>query len=505
MVFEYSPVMVRNKLLRVFLPLPLLAAALAAALSLLNWFVTGRAGPFALDGDVVDFWIPIIVALVLVMAVMRPRLRLLELQGRKSFEFVCVAVAMAAIAAPAILAQLYIKDATGEMVHVKSADSIAAGSNARYFTADTLCLDRQNAAGHPEFDGSSDAVGVDIYVAAPVCREGGVRSAAWIGLKYHGSISRGGGDAALEARYQAFARTVEGAVNAEQTARYRYLERASGSDLRNYRKALTENKLDAAAAVILIPHTEAFQRSGVDNLAWPLGAFAAGTLAWLLLVLMAPLRTGEEPPPHEPSWFHVLLVPTRRNYALPLLLDTNLLVFLAMVLSGLGVMSFRIEDLVAWGADSRPLVQSGEVYRLVTSQFVHDGLIHIASNMYALLIVASYLAPVSTNRRLIAWYLVCGTGGSLASIAVHPDTVSVGASGAIFGLFGISLALAGLRDRRFGAAGNALWKNAAGVIVLNLILGATIPAIDNAGHVGGLVTGLVIGVATYFYDRRRLA
>jgi rhomboid protease GluP len=112
-----------------------------------------------------------------------------------------------------------------------------------------------------------------------------------------------------------------------------------------------------------------------------------------------------------------------------------------------------------------------------------------------------FLAPVAANARLVFAYLLCGLGGSVASLYVHPDTVSVGASGSIFGLFGILLALTAFGDKRLAGARQMIFINGAIFVGLNLVLGAITPGIDNAAHAGGLAMGLALGIGAFLFDR----
>src|SRR5581483_611644 len=109
--------------------------------------------------------------------------------------------------------------------------------------------------------------------------------------------------------------------------------------------------------------------------------------------------------------------------------------------------------------------------------------------------------PVARNGRLILCYLVTGLGGSIASVTMHPDTISVGASGAIFGLFGILLALLALRDPRLQRQHTAVLINVGVFVLINLAYGATTPGIDNWAHIGGLVSGFVVGAVLRVIDR----
>ena len=99
--------------------------------------------------------------------------------------------------------------------------------------------------------------------------------------------------------------------------------------------------------------------------------------------------------------------------------------------------------------------------RLISSQFIHGSILHLLNNMYALIFAGIALAPIVRKAGLIACYLLAGLGGSVASAVVHPATVSVGASGSIFGLFGVLLTLLALRDERIAQIRSFILVNSA--------------------------------------------
>lgn len=156
-------------------------------------------------------------------------------------------------------------------------------------------------------------------------------------------------------------------------------------DRKRYEKTLQLADHPIAAPVILIPHLDPFERRTGDRLVWLLAAFTIGSLVWWIMVMIPSLdhsgiasATGLTDParPPKPSFVRDLFVPTRKVYGLPILIDTNIVVFLVMALSGLGVMSFDPDDLLAWGANYRPAIHGFGIFRLIASQFVHGGLIH---------------------------------------------------------------------------------------------------------------------------------
>jgi membrane associated rhomboid family serine protease len=202
----------------------------------------------------------------------------------------------------------------------------------------------------------------------------------------------------------------------------------------------------------------------------------------------------------QPSPAMAILIPTASSYGLQALIYLNLVIFLAMMISGLGLLQFRPEDLVSWGGNYGPKLDGLGLLRLITSQFVHNGLMHLVNNMYGLVIVGLFLAPAIGNWQMIACYLLCGLGGSIAGALIHPQIVSVGASGAILGLMGIVLALAQLRDSRIAAMRPALGTNLAIFSAFTLVMGSLSTGIDNAAHLGGFAAGLGVGAVLHLFD-----
>jgi membrane associated rhomboid family serine protease len=147
-------------------------------------------------------------------------------------------------------------------------------------------------------------------------------------------------------------------------------------------------------------------------------------------------------------------------------------------------------------------VASGQYWRLFTAMFLHAGILHIAFNAYALYLFGNVVEVELGRMRLIVLYLVTGLTASAVSYAFGPAMVAgVGASGAIFGLFGVFFAYSWRRrDLAFYAA---RVRTAVMLIVLNLVISFSIPGIDWRAHVGGLVSGVVAGAAADGFGDRR--
>ena len=143
------------------------------------------------------------------------------------------------------------------------------------------------------------------------------------------------------------------------------------------------------------------------------------------------------------------------------------------------------------GANYAPLVKNGEIFRLITYAFLHGSIIHLVVNMYSLFIVGRQIENNFGKVRLLIIYFISALSGGLLS-ALFSDGISIGASGAIFGLLG-ALLYFGLHFRLYLT--DALISKIIPIIILNLLIGFTVTGIDNACHIGGLIGGFLASMA----------
>ena len=165
------------------------------------------------------------------------------------------------------------------------------------------------------------------------------------------------------------------------------------------------------------------------------------------------------------------------------LIAVNVLIFILQLLGYVSTTKFGMN------AD---LVKGGEYYRLFTSAFLHGGVLHLLCNMYSLYIIGTQLETVLGKVKFLIIYILSIIAASLLSGVINGSSImSVGASGAIFGLLG-ALVYFGYHYRLY--LGNAIIYQIIPVIALNLIIGFSTPGIDNWGHIGGLVGGYLAGM-----------
>jgi membrane associated rhomboid family serine protease len=150
--------------------------------------------------------------------------------------------------------------------------------------------------------------------------------------------------------------------------------------------------------------------------------------------------------------------------------------------------------LMPLGWVSAPEVANGEWYRLVTSMFLHFGILHLAFNMYALYLFGPLLEQLYGHIDYLVIYFLCGIGGSVMTILFAPDSAAAGASGAIFGLFGLAFMVSRRRHLLIGPQARAMLSQVGALLVVNLIFTFTLPGISWTGHLGGLLVGALIGL-----------
>ncbi|MBV7533313.1 rhomboid family intramembrane serine protease [Chitinophaga sp. sic0106] len=191
----------------------------------------------------------------------------------------------------------------------------------------------------------------------------------------------------------------------------------------------------------------------------------------------------------------------KRLYNAPVTLSlivVNTIVFCMMAIKGHEIWWGDADDLLQWGANYWPLTsQQHQYWRLLTSMFLHAGLWHLFTNMLGLLIAGIFLEPILKGPKFCIVYLVTGLVADYASIWFHPDAVGVGASGAIFGIYGAFLAL--LTTPLFKRSAKMPFLIFIALFVgLNIIVACFTVGIDNIAHLTGFGCGILTGYLLYF-------
>lgn len=162
--------------------------------------------------------------------------------------------------------------------------------------------------------------------------------------------------------------------------------------------------------------------------------------------------------------------------------------------------STNTSTLIRFGAKFNPLIIEGEWWRFFTPIILHIGLLHLLMNTISLYYLGTVVERIYGNVRFLLIYLFAGFAGSLASFVFSPS-LSAGASGAIFGCFGALLYFGVIHPGLFF---RTMGMNIFVVLGINLALGFTIPGIDNAGHIGGLIGGFLAAGILHFPRKKKI-
>jgi rhomboid protease GluP len=169
------------------------------------------------------------------------------------------------------------------------------------------------------------------------------------------------------------------------------------------------------------------------------------------------------------------------------LIVVNVIMYAITAFLSSNIFDSDINVLVFLGAKYNELIAVGEYYRLVTCMFLHGGIMHLVLNMYALNSIGPLVERVYGKVKYVIIYFVSGIISSLLSFQFS-EAISIGASGAIFGLLGTTFVFAVTRRKDMG---KGFLRNIASVIIINLFIGLSMPNIDNFGHLGGLIGGVI--------------
>lgn len=179
----------------------------------------------------------------------------------------------------------------------------------------------------------------------------------------------------------------------------------------------------------------------------------------------------------------------KNNIVTMSIIAINIILYIITAIMSKNILDINAYVLLYMGGNYGALVSHGQVWRLLTCAFLHGGIIHIFCNMYALYALGPQIEILFGRVKYIIIYLLSAIGGSLLSYKFSPSSLSIGASGAIFGLFGAMVVFVlKYKDR----IPKRVLNNLFGVIILNLLIGFNLQGIDNFAHIGGLLVGALV-------------
>lgn len=504
----------KDKINLLFKPFIITPLGLTIGYTFLHWILFLELELFQLKEVITSFIIPFILTGIAAWIILRPRLKILNLEAQRGnwkdfYSFILWIV----LTIPLIIAQEYAVSTTGKLTELNSINEIGKNELTKYYSLKTYYIDKNAIGVHSSFEVNgkrNESFNMHIYVALPIFEKvsdtSNVDPAAWLGAEYRKTISNRLEPDEKGQKYQEFENESQNDFNKKDFSEFVYLNRLRHSDKREgFIEAIKNNPKYKSNEIVLEAVNEPFESRNGNKLEWFFGSSIIGSIIWLIMLLIPKIdeqhlnRIKEGKPDKEAQGelndFLYFLKLKEDYFITPLLIHTNICIYLIMVVAGLGFISFKGQDLLQWGANYGPITMRGEWWRLVTSTFLHGGLMHLLANMYGLLFVGIFLEPLLGRTKYMSAYVLTGIIASIASIWWHDATVSVGASGAIFGLYGVCLAL--LLTKVFPADFAKSFLTSTVIFIgFNFLMGLA-GGIDNAAHIGGLAGGFVVGLVLY--------
>lgn len=509
------------KLRLIFLPFLMIGVSSICLYTLMNWLIFIKFELFSVREVFRNFGLPLFLPMIPLLIGLHPRIKLLAFKNeKKDRPFIYLVFAALAIALPTIIAQEYLTKATGKLTELEGINSINTLPKTKYYSVENFHVSKKDVGVHvtSEVTGSkNDSLRLSLYLALPIYESLAevkkLNPPAWLGFKYTDRMKIDLSPEEKERKFEAFLDRSQKDFDSKDVQYFLYLDRiGSSDDLNGFQMALKESsKTSLGNPLVLVPVLTPFNARTGDDFAWIFLSYAIGCLIWLVMISFHKINEGavgeflrNGPKMSEnvlKGFITEFMIPTKNFFVTPLLIDFNIFIFLVLFSQGHGFISFKAIDLIPWGANYGPSVATGEYWRLLSSTFLHGGILHLAGNMFGLVLIGPLLEPILGKAKFAFTYLATGVIASLASLYWYDASVSVGASGAIFGLCGVFLALLATNafHNYFDMEVSASLMSMIGAFVCcNLMMGLT-GQVDNAAHLGGLVSGFILGLFQSLY------
>lgn len=504
-----------DKIRLIFLPFVLTAICLLVGYTFLNWLLT-IVLKANIPEEMVCVWIPFILIAVVVYFILYPRVKLLHFTSDNT-RFIYVLGMWLVIAFSTMSAQEFMFTSTGKLTHLEDITQIDDNSYTKYYTLDRSNINKNHIGSQYRFNVTgkhNDNFVVSVYIVMPIQKRYTDIVQAdhkyWLAKSYSKTINNNLSNKEKDLLSNRFIEEVNRDIRTRYFKNFTFLEvLGNTSEYRESQKALTNLKLvqTTEGKVFFKAHIEPFEERSGGTFKRMLIVLGVGSLGIFLAIVFRKLdqrkvddfKAKKTRIDYKSLYF---LLPQKDFFVTPIVLYLCIIVYVYMAFTYVEIVSFDGEDLLAIGGNYRPLVLEGQWWRLLTSIFIHGGILHLFYNMLTLFFIGVFLERIIGSVKLGIVYLVTGVFASLCSIWWHEATVGVGASGAIFGLAGIFLVciFTNVIPR----------EDSKGLLVLlsvfigiNLLFGLS-AGIDNAAHIGGLISGVIMGLVIFRTTKREV-
>ncbi|MEP2239756.1 MAG: rhomboid family intramembrane serine protease [Maribacter sp.] len=501
------------KLREIYIPFLIVSLGTIILYCLFRWIFDIKLGLLPLKKDILDLWMPIILPWISVLVWLRKRIRLLRIRGKGGDGYFGYQFAMvAAIAAPLVVSQEYVDKISYDLIEVNSVSDISKVKGGKYFKVNSFDVEDNASLSHVAVRTSgryNGSLNFNLFYATPLRGS----TSVWHCVEYKRTINNNLNKQRKNLEYSRFLDRSSKEFNTYNFYSVTYFEKLAISKERDGFLSAVEKEYPEVKAnnqIFLVPKVVAFEKQNNNSFKNTIVAFLIGALIILIMIILPKIDKNElnrfkrNEPLKDDNFkdFLDFLNPIGAYKAGAILTLINIIVFLIMIFMGLDFVSPTIKELLDIGGNRRQEILNGEYWRLLSSNFIHSGVFHLFQNLFGLVFSIVFLEKLIGYLKFFLVYIVCGIFASLASVYWHEDVVSVGASGAIFGLYGVMLAFAVFKIYTNFIL-KYVWIFLSLSIGLSLLFGS-IASVDNAAHIGGLASGFAIGVLFVLNNKEQL-
>ncbi len=455
-----------------------------------------------LKEELINYWIPVGLTCLVILLLLRPRIHLLYVNwsNKKGYSFYQF-VAFLIIGVPFIMLQINIDCLGYGLVKVDNVNKIESLKGEKYFEIASYSAEPDHLFEYTDANYSgrhNSTLNFNYYGAIPFQTENALPK-YWFCYSTSSSVSSSSTQRTKDNTYTSFVNDARNQIRKKSKDSVTYFERILYSnDQDGFLNALGDNVITKLgnSPVFLKPQTGAFAERKGSSLKPFVIALIAGHLIFFLMLFMPTLNNSAVArfksaggfSQNDISFFKEIR-PRKGFFATHILFALNLIIFICMVLVGSDVINPGVKTLVQWGGVQKGLIESGEYYRLITANFIHSGLFHLITNMAGLVIVGIFLESDIKPLRTFLIYILTGIASAYSVVYMSGDAVSVGASGAIMGMFGCMFGLLA-----FKKSDPSNWLILIFIGLPTLLFGLLIPGINNAAHFTGFISGFLLSI-----------
>lgn len=501
----------KDRIKIIFRPYLIALVLFLCGYTFLNWLLINYLEVFSFPENVVNTFLPMILGGLIAVFFIRPRFKALNLKTKKgSWKDFYTFISAITIIIPAIIAQHYIITATGKLTQLQSINEINKAAPTKYYRLNNFYFDSANKSVRKYISVSGKGnrnYNMDIYIVVPILRSIRdttiVKPHAWLGFNYHKQISNRLSYEEKQSIFQEFYVNSLKYLSYRNLSSFNYFDRiGNNTDRDQYRIATRKNDQYEGSYTILTGVNEPFSARNGNKLFWIILSSLIGSIVILTLIAIPKTDSVQlnriiEGKPDREAMNDILpalnfLKPKNHFFVTPILIYLNLFVFILMVMYGLGMNSVASGNLIYWGANFGPYSRNGELWRLLWSTFLNNGILQLVVNSVGLFSAGLFLEKFLGRNKFIMVYILCAIGSGLLSMWWNEDAISVGASGTIIGLYGVLLAL--IYEQYYRPEISAKIIISLTIFLIYNFIALMIGAADNAAHVGGLITGFISGI-----------